>query len=41
MVGLELAEFLIPRGREVTVLEPTDKPGRELPDRAPRALARA
>jgi len=31
LVGLELAEFLIPRGREVTVLEPTDKPGRELP----------
>jgi len=30
LVGLELAEFLLPRGREVTVLEPTDKPGREL-----------
>ncbi|MBL0089942.1 MAG: FAD-dependent oxidoreductase [Ideonella sp.] len=30
LVGLELAEFLIPRGREVTVLEATDKPGREL-----------
>ncbi|AQV98325.1 effector protein [Cupriavidus necator] len=30
LVGLELAEFLIARGREVTVLEATDKPGREL-----------
>lgn len=30
LVGLELAEFLIARDREVTVLEPTDKPGREL-----------
>ena len=30
LVGLELAEFLIARGREVTVLEPSDKPGREL-----------
>ena len=30
LVGLELAEFLLERGREVTVLEPTDKPGREL-----------
>ncbi len=30
LVGLELAEFLIARGRQVTVLEPTDKPGREL-----------
>lgn len=30
LVGLELAEFLLARGREVTVLEPTDKPGREL-----------
>lgn len=30
LVGLELAEFLIERGREVTVLEPGDKPGREL-----------
>jgi NADPH-dependent 2,4-dienoyl-CoA reductase/sulfur reductase-like enzyme len=30
LVGLELAEFLIPRGRDVTVLEPSDKPGREL-----------
>jgi NADPH-dependent 2,4-dienoyl-CoA reductase/sulfur reductase-like enzyme len=30
LVGLELAEFLIERGREVTVLEPSDKPGREL-----------
>lgn len=30
LVGLELAEFLIARGREVTVLEASDKPGREL-----------
>lgn len=30
LVGLELAEFLIARGRGVTVLEPSDKPGREL-----------
>jgi NADPH-dependent 2,4-dienoyl-CoA reductase/sulfur reductase-like enzyme len=30
LVGLELAEFLIARDREVTVLEPSDKPGREL-----------
>ncbi len=30
LVGLELAEFLLARGREVTVLEPTDKAGREL-----------
>jgi NADPH-dependent 2,4-dienoyl-CoA reductase/sulfur reductase-like enzyme len=30
LVGLELAEFLIARERDVTVLEPTDKPGREL-----------
>jgi 2,4-dienoyl-CoA reductase-like NADH-dependent reductase (Old Yellow Enzyme family) len=30
LVGLELAEFLVPRGRTVIVLEPTDKPGREL-----------
>lgn len=30
LVGLELAEFLLARGRQVTVLEPTDKPGREL-----------
>ena len=30
LVGLELAEFLLARGRKVTVLEPTDKPGREL-----------
>ena len=30
LVGLELAEFLIARGREVTVLEPGDKPGPEL-----------
>ena len=30
LVGLELAEFLLERGREVTVLEPTEKPGREL-----------
>ncbi|MBU6258026.1 MAG: FAD-dependent oxidoreductase [Burkholderiales bacterium] len=30
LVGLELAEFLIERGREVTVLEPSAKPGREL-----------
>jgi NADPH-dependent 2,4-dienoyl-CoA reductase/sulfur reductase-like enzyme len=30
LVGLELAEFLLARGRLVTVLEPTDKAGREL-----------
>jgi NADPH-dependent 2,4-dienoyl-CoA reductase/sulfur reductase-like enzyme len=30
LVGLELAEFLLERGREVMVLEPSDKPGREL-----------
>ena len=30
LVGLELAEFLLARGREVTVLEPSDKAGREL-----------
>jgi len=30
LVGLELAEFLIARGRSVTVLEPSDKPGRGL-----------
>ncbi|HSW19637.1 MAG TPA: FAD-dependent oxidoreductase [Ramlibacter sp.] len=30
LVGLELAEFLLARGRQVTVLEPTDKAGREL-----------
>lgn len=30
LVGLELAEFLLARGREVTVLEAGDKPGREL-----------
>ncbi len=30
LVGLELAEFLVGRDRDVTVLEPTDKPGREL-----------
>ncbi|HPO19440.1 MAG TPA: FAD-dependent oxidoreductase, partial [Rubrivivax sp.] len=30
LVGLELAEFLIARGREVTVLEESDKPGPEL-----------
>ena len=30
LVGLELAEFLIARERDVTVLEPSDKPGREL-----------
>jgi 2,4-dienoyl-CoA reductase-like NADH-dependent reductase (Old Yellow Enzyme family)/NADPH-dependent 2,4-dienoyl-CoA reductase/sulfur reductase-like enzyme len=30
LVGLELAEFLIERDRQVTVLEPSDKPGREL-----------
>lgn len=30
LVGLELAEFLIERGRQVTVLEASDKPGREL-----------
>jgi NADPH-dependent 2,4-dienoyl-CoA reductase/sulfur reductase-like enzyme len=30
LVGLELAEFLIARDRQVTVLEPTDKAGREL-----------
>ncbi|MBP6105030.1 MAG: FAD-dependent oxidoreductase [Steroidobacteraceae bacterium] len=31
LVGLELAEFLLAREREVTVLEASDKPGRELP----------
>lgn len=30
LVGLELAEFLLARGRQVTVLEPGDKLGREL-----------
>jgi 2,4-dienoyl-CoA reductase-like NADH-dependent reductase (Old Yellow Enzyme family)/NADPH-dependent 2,4-dienoyl-CoA reductase/sulfur reductase-like enzyme len=30
LVGLELAEFLLARGREVVVLEASDKPGREL-----------
>lgn len=30
LVGLELAEFLLARGRQVTVLEESDKPGREL-----------
>jgi len=30
LVGLELAEFLLARGREVTVLEPTGHAGREL-----------
>ncbi len=30
LVGLELAEFLMERGRQVTVLEPTDRAGREL-----------
>jgi 2,4-dienoyl-CoA reductase-like NADH-dependent reductase (Old Yellow Enzyme family)/NADPH-dependent 2,4-dienoyl-CoA reductase/sulfur reductase-like enzyme len=30
LVGLELAEFLLARGRLVTVLEESDKPGREL-----------
>ena len=30
LVGLELAEFLIARDRQVTVLEPSDKAGREL-----------
>ncbi|GAB3627930.1 NADH:flavin oxidoreductase [Pandoraea terrae] len=30
LVGLELAEFLLARGRAVTVLEASDKPGREL-----------
>jgi pyruvate/2-oxoglutarate dehydrogenase complex dihydrolipoamide dehydrogenase (E3) component len=30
LVGLELAEFLLARGRQVTVLEPSDKAGREL-----------
>lgn len=30
LVGLELAEFLLARGREVTVLEASDKPGKEL-----------
>lgn len=30
LVGLELAEFLIARERDITVLEPTDKPGRNL-----------
>lgn len=31
LVGLELAEFLLARGRQVTVLEPGDRAGRELP----------
>ncbi len=31
LVGLELAEFLLARDREVTVLEGSDKAGRELP----------
>ncbi|QXZ08493.1 FAD-dependent oxidoreductase [Comamonas sp. Y33R10-2] len=31
LVGLELAEFLIERGREVTVLDPGTHPGSELP----------
>lgn len=31
LVGLELAEFLLARGREVTVLEPGTHPGTELP----------
>ncbi|MBI1624818.1 NAD(P)/FAD-dependent oxidoreductase [Comamonas suwonensis] len=31
LVGLELAEFLIERGREVTVLDPGTHPGTELP----------
>ncbi len=30
LVGLELAEFLLARGRQVSVLEESDKPGREL-----------
>ena len=30
LVGLELAEFLLARGRQVTVLEESDKAGREL-----------
>lgn len=30
LVGLELAEFLLARGRQVTVLEPGDRAGREL-----------
>ncbi len=30
LVGLELAEFLLARGREVTVLEASDRAGREL-----------
>ncbi|QEE23396.1 FAD-dependent oxidoreductase [Rhodanobacter glycinis] len=30
LVGLELAEFLLARGREVTVLEESDRAGREL-----------
>ena len=31
LVGLELAEFLAHRGRTVTVLEPTSRPGAGLP----------
>ena len=31
LVGLELAEFLLARGRQVTVLEPGTHPGSELP----------
>ena len=31
LVGLELAEFLLERGREVTVLDPGPHPGTELP----------
>ena len=31
LVGLELAEFLLARGRQVTVLEPGTHPGTELP----------
>ena len=31
LVGLELAEFLLARGRQVTVLEPGSYPGTELP----------
>lgn len=31
LVGLELAEFLLDRGREVTVLDPGTHPGTELP----------
>ena len=31
LVGLELAEFLLERGREVTVLDPGTHPGSELP----------